>query len=268
MPWKYDDSSNLAVHIETNTTFGVRFSQNVKGPSDFELIPPSGSIRAWPPAKLDQIKRELWTVIEGIWHQKSLRLEMHNLIQTKLAGDNYQAAKVISKMTGKEVSARSIQAWLIEPTRKSSRTCPTWAVEALKQYSPPQYGTSGFTEQPRSWQVRNNAAVELAERSIDADKRRRKKWAQAGLNAIPDMLSTLEKSHDEYLKHLHGMVLAINAALRASNSFEDFKQRALDELEEVSSIESSIFEAKRDIELGQGEFSNAEGLKPSGGAQS
>lgn len=268
MPWTYDDSSNLALDTDSNTTFHVRFSRNVKGPSDFELIPPSGSTEAWMPAKLDQIKQELWTVIKGIWHQKSLRVEMRNLIQSKLAGDNYQAAKVISKMTGKEVSARSIQAWLIEPTRKSSRTCPAWAVEALKQYSPPPYRARGSAEQPRSWQVRNNAAVELAERSIDADARIRKKWAEANLADFPDMLATLEISHGEYLRRLHGVTGAINGALRSSNSFEEFKQRALNELEEVSSIESSVSEAKRDIELRQGEFSNAEGLKPSGGAQS
>jgi hypothetical protein len=43
-----------------------------------------------------------------------------------------EAAKLIGEYTRRPCALRSVQAWLNDPTKSSSRRCPDWAVDALR----------------------------------------------------------------------------------------------------------------------------------------
>ena len=45
-----------------------------------------------------------------------------------------RCASVISQITLRPLSARSVRAWLTDPTNPSARNCPDWAVKALVEY--------------------------------------------------------------------------------------------------------------------------------------
>lgn len=193
--------------------------------------------------------------------QSSLRSTLARLIRSKLGGDNFRAARVISEITKKEVSARSIQAWLIDPLKQSSRTCPAWAVEALEQYSPPEQGEAiADWVMPHSWNVRANRSVEYAENAIEADERLKKKWAEANLSSFHERLYEFERDYLGWRNHLSDVLFAFKTGLQRSESFEDFRKRVLAELDELSTVSSLVHDAKRAILQKTDEFSNADGL--------
>ncbi len=262
MAWKYDGIGGRVLHVESQTEFGLhRLSPKLESPSDFDLVPPERSSRTWRPEELQQLKEDFWPEMKKAWDQSSLRLTLARLIRSKLGGDNFRAARVISEITKREVSARSIQAWLIDPLKQSSRTCPPWAVEALGQYSPPSQDTT-TTEwsMPHSWNVRANRAVEYAENKIEADERLKKKWADANLSSLHEKLYELERDYRGWRDHFSDFAAALKTGLQRSESFEDFRKRVLAELNEASEVLSLVEDAKKAIQQGTGEFSNPDGL--------
>lgn len=44
-----------------------------------------------------------------------------------------QAAELITMETGQKVGARKVRTWLADPEVPSSRSCPNWALTALKR---------------------------------------------------------------------------------------------------------------------------------------
>jgi len=44
-----------------------------------------------------------------------------------------QAAELITSETGQKVGPRKVRTWLANPEIPSSRSCPTWALTALKR---------------------------------------------------------------------------------------------------------------------------------------
>lgn len=43
-----------------------------------------------------------------------------------------QSAMLINAVTKRPCSVRAVRSWLNDPTKKSSRPCPSWAVKALQ----------------------------------------------------------------------------------------------------------------------------------------
>ena len=44
-----------------------------------------------------------------------------------------EAARLISEFTHRPCSVRAVRSWLNDPEKPSSRACPEWAVNALRQ---------------------------------------------------------------------------------------------------------------------------------------
>lgn len=61
-------------------------------------------------------------------NQKEFRaiLEKYGITQA-------QAAELITSETGQKVGPRKVRTWLADPEIPSSRSCPTWALTALKR---------------------------------------------------------------------------------------------------------------------------------------
>jgi len=267
MAWKYDGVSQQAFHVESQTQFRLNGKRKLESPSDFELIPPEGAAKKWYSAELDNLKKELWVEMQSVWEQAALRMRLQSLIRTKLRGDNYRAANVISGVSGKTVSARSIQAWLVDPTRRSSRKCPEWAVEALEAYSAPVAETERVTGEPLStWEIKAKFSVDFAERQIEAKESLRKKWMSTPVSSLPEGFCELELKLNTYFKYLSETQSIWTAALRASSSFEEFRRLALEKLDDAAEIRLFVEETRRAIEQGSEEFSNEDGLPGQKGA--
>lgn len=270
MSWKYTMYSKIVTRIETNEKFSITYDNGIKKITDFELVPPAESKKTWSQAELLALKEELWLVMEKEFEQSRLRSKLLSLIQNPLVRDNNQAANIIFNISGKKVSARSIQAWLIEPNKRSSRNCPAWAVTALETYinnpenqkklkdNPEIYKEMSSIPLNGSWEVIDKHSVSMAENEIESDERMREKWKQASLSDLPEMLFQQEKRQDKWLCALNDRIHEISSALEKSKDFDEFKRDFLRKLDEMSTISYCVSNTKRAIESGTDEFSNDE----------
>jgi hypothetical protein len=238
MPWKYTMSSSHATHVESGETFGIDYvSNNIKSSLDFELVPPAGSARTWSAVELDLLREELWTLMREEFEQADLRAKLSSLIKNPLIGDNYQAADVISRISGKHASQRSIQAWLIESDKRSSRKCPPWAVSALETYlAEPEnqkrlrdlvnyYKAAAAPAAAQPAGAREEAPAGFAGQNTAADDRRREEWQRANLAALPGMLFELEQKMNGHISHFSKTLDAITATvLDEGKDLDDIKR--------------------------------------------
>jgi hypothetical protein len=264
MAWKYFGIDFSALHVESRTLFGIRFSG--ESASDFELIPPIERVGVWSPEEMERQKADLWPEIKRAREQRNLQFRLQALINAKCRGENLFAASTISRISGKDVSARSIQAWLIDPRKeKSSRTCPAWAVEALETYFPDPKTT--ITEEELKaplapWLMRARYSVESADHRIEAKERLRKKWADASLSSFPKMVNKFESSQNDWNASFLEDLSIIKSALRDKkiDNFDDFRRFVLEKLDNYSMREYEIHETMTAIEQRTQEYSNPEGL--------
>ena len=61
-------------------------------------------------------------------------MNRERLIELMLASrlDTSDVARILSEQTMRPCSRRTVQAWLSEPEKPSSRPCPEWAVTVLE----------------------------------------------------------------------------------------------------------------------------------------
>jgi hypothetical protein len=167
-----------------------------------------------------------------------------------LIGDNFQAADVISRISGKNVSQRSIQAWLIEPEKSSSRKCPNWAVSALEQYlAEPEnqkrlrdllnyYKTTAPPASAAPAETRAEAASAAAEPGFYGDDGRREEWQQLRLAELPDALFAMEQRMNAYNHYFSQTLSAITLAiLEEDHDLNAIRRSLRDKLDELRHVE-------------------------------
>lgn len=268
MTWQYIFPSTKALETRTNTTFTVTFGRNVQSQDDIEIAPVMGSKAKFTPQYLTKLKSELWAVI----FQSHTRVEMRSIVEKDFGGDRHWAAYTLSDITKKSVSNRTVQAWLMEVGKPSSRTCPEWALQALKTYvSNPNnnaYLVEGRKHRAsdssfsRAWsaEVDNRHSVSFATNEILGEERRLHEWRSANFATLPVMLHKLEDQTQKYLSSLSGRLCAIESALEKSTSFEDFKSVALAAIRDKETAEWLVKDARRAIENSTGEFASEDGI--------
>lgn len=259
MKWQYDPFQQIA----TNTESGMRFS--VKGPNgdaiEIEAASPAASKCSCDDLAVH--KREISRAV----NDEITRRDMIHLIHSHFSRSYAEAARIITNRSGHKVSERSIQAWLIDPGKPSSRRCPGWALKALKEHFA-ENGRDQIRRHdapspiPRPWsaEVFDTKAVGMATDRIESERRKRDEWRSLSFSALADKLFELEKRTDEWLCAHNGMLHSIASAVRASNNFDDMKSALLASLDEASLVEFFVRDARTAIERHQAEFSNDEGV--------
>ncbi|KAB0654494.1 hypothetical protein [Burkholderia diffusa] len=268
MTWSYVYLSSRATHIESQTVFEIEFARNIQSSADLTIRPLAGSKKKFSTAELKILRDELWENHLG----ERRRNEMRCLVENDFSGDRQQVATIISELTAKNVSVRSIQAWLIEPGKPSSRQCPEWALKALHDYTCRPENEQRLRArreykagQPlaikrTSLDVYDKYAVDMATNQIEADQHKRDSWRNLPYGEIPDKLFELENRLTGHLHYLQTQLVAISIALRTCESFDEFKQKVLEDIDNQTSEDYFVREARRAIESRTDEFSNVEGL--------
>ncbi|WP_321791771.1 hypothetical protein [Caballeronia sp. J97] len=256
MSWQYDPfQSNVATHRETRAQFEVavredgRRSYRVEGP-----IP-----KGLPSSKLRELENDLHeTLLE-----EDRRSELRALLWEHLGGSNSIAVSAINRLSGrKPISERTVQSWLIERDRVSSRACPGWAITALRDYvaqlTPSEKEAlkneaSRRLSMPASMRVLESDALEFATIDIEREASIERKWQ--GI-ASPDLARELAKMESYQLGFIHGqnkMLAAMVVSLRKATNFEEFRREFIQLDDEQSSIEGQRRSARREIERGEEE---------------
>jgi len=203
--------------------------------------------------------------------QEQRRFRLHGLVNKDFLGDIDWVANAIEQRTDKAVSVRTIQAWLIEPSRRSSRNCPEWALKALEEYLQDTSNeetilyrkkryedTISRIKSPLEWsnEVRSKFAVEFATSQLENDSRTRGKWQKEFGTGQGSLIYELERRlQREITAHMKALS-AIYKALDSSETFEDFRE-ALKEQERADRlVDYFVKEAKHVIEHSSEEFAD------------
>jgi hypothetical protein len=268
MIWKYIIGSPIARHLESGIDFNIEYrSKNIQGINDIEISPATRTNKQWTSEELTRFKESLWLHCKD----DERRMELRSLIDKEFLGENNRAASAISSVTGKSVSERTIQAWLIELDKPSSRKCPAWALKALKDYLANPENQRNLEEaskfrseypipKTRFDDVFDRDAVNLATKQIEADQKALNDWKSANFESLPNKLYELEKNNDRQFERLENTVSIFINALRQSETLDDLKNTVLKELREADAINNTIRTTRRAIENGLEEFSNQEGM--------
>lgn len=246
MEWQYDYPANEAIHTATKTRFQIRFTS---GTNEF-AITPIGSANKLPDDETSQL-------VEALRHhvtQEIRRRELRNLIAEKCGNDLTDAARAISLVEGKTVTTRTIQSWLIDPTKPSSRSCPEWAISALREKETPLRRTTQsepkpFHEDPQAWvaEVRNRRSLLIATEKMEQEEKRRIKWKKVPAADFPVAIANSETELWGWIHVLEEREHAFFTALKVSSSFDEFKKKALEMREAISMKNSEIQQARLDV---------------------
>jgi len=263
MPWTYVYPSNVAIETDTDTTFSVKIGYMPSTMDDIELTPSPGAKQKFDVPTMQKLRAEFWEAFQ----KEGRRHAMRQLVDTKFGSDTLQASIAIQNITKKPVSHRTIQAWLMEPGAPSSRSCPEWAVLALKAFvdapenaaylqSCERMSANTSSYMPYSTAVDVKYGVKYATHAIVNEEKRQREWADASLTALPRMISQFENKTERHLEHVDLHVHAIWNALREASDFDDFRKRVLDEVKDHQIGNMIIRNTRRAIEQGTDEFSS------------
>jgi hypothetical protein len=268
MAWNSWMGSGSALHVESGEKFTVNYySKNVQTIDDFGIIPIPGSGKKWSSEELLRLKQELWEH----WENECRRRELSSLVNQKFLGENWRAAGAITSLTGKPISARSLQSWMIDSHKPSSRKCPPWALKALQDYLDDPKNAQHMeviakfqSDNPKEYnhieEIYDKRGVELATHAIEWDHRALERWRKADFNTLPIKLFELEKRIDRYLSDLGASLAVVTNALDRCENFEDFKEVVKEKLREADTVKSELQSVRKSIETNTDEFSNEEGL--------
>lgn len=266
MAWKSWIGSESAIHIESGEKFTVNYySKNVQTIDDFGIVPVPGSGKKRSSEELLCFKQELL----DHWENNRRRSKLSGLIKQKFCSENWQAVNAINSVTGKAVSVRSIQTWLIDSEKPSSRKCPAWALKALQDYVDNPENAQNLEEialykskYPKSHleEIYDSRGLELATHAIEWDQRALDGWQKADFNTLPRKLFELEKRIDSYLAYLNGDLSAVRSALDECDNFDDFKKLVKEKVDAADLIRFDIRTNRELIQNKKGELSNEEGL--------
>ncbi len=268
MPWKYAYPSTVATETSTNTIFEVKIGRMASTMDDVKLMPLANSKRNFDAATMQKFRAEFWEVFQ----ENQRRNAMRYLVDGKFGGDTLQASIAIQNITKRSVSHRTIQAWLMEPDARSSRSCPEWALLALKAFvdapenvdylrSCERISAHTSSYMPYSTAVDVKYGVKFATNSLASDEKRQREWSDASLTSLPHMISQFENKAERHLEHLDDHIHAMWRALREATGFEDFRKRVLEEVKDKEIANMIVRNTRRAIEQGTDEFSNDFELK-------
>lgn len=269
MNWSYDYPADQAVHLPTGLSFSITYDP-VKPDRKIKLV--SAKPENMSDAEVAELAREL----EQYIHEKYLQHRMGNLLYGAFGGEFYRAAKILEQETKKKISTRTLQAWMMQPGRPSSRRCPEWAVVALEEYieSNPEQPSwiKDLAERRRS--SRNGQALEHemalrdrellrnAESNLAKADTIRKKWKDTSIEDLSAELADLEISVIDKIESHSGLLGRFLDSLRACDTFEDFKREVQKATEKHYASERQLKETAQDIRERRKEFASDDGTFP------
>lgn len=268
MTWIYSYLSSQGTHKETGTVFTIEYARNTQSPTDITIRPISGPRQQFSRTEIESLKEELWVAM----HDERRRTRMRSMVESEFAGDRQFVASVISKLASRNVSARTVQAWLIEPGKPSSRFCPEWAMKALLEYQSKPENQERLrarkeSKESQPWpqkrtilDVADKHAVQFATAEIERDERIRKAWTDITLVDLPSKLFELERRMAERIRYLEDRVFALTSALKHGKSFDEYQAAVLDEVNNRESEDYEVRNTRLSIEAQTEEFAHPEGL--------
>ncbi|MBN3726024.1 hypothetical protein [Burkholderia sp. Ac-20379] len=268
MNWKSKLWSDTAEHLESGTKFSIKYRSNrVKGIDDIDIAPIGRNDNRWSSEALLHLKNDLW----DHWQHQIRRDKLSSIVRDKFFGECDRVAVAISNVSGKKVSNRSVQSWIIDVDKPSSRTCPPWAIKALSEYveDPKNSSTLEWLQSKKEDDFRRtrstldltyNRSVEFATREIEDENRILDSWKKASLTELPEKIANTFLRLERETSASSKVISIILNAIETSENLETLKDKVRTELRETHWSDNEVRRTRMAIENGTEEFSSPEGL--------
>lgn len=246
MEWRYCFGNPEALHLPT----GSRFKVVLDGDGETFDVQPAGHA-------VNLASQDIARLTDGLRQfviAERRRRELEGLISAKCANLT-EAANALSIIGGKTVTTRTIQSWLIEPDKVSSRNCPEWAILALREKearrggNPPPNARAAFVDDP--WgavdDVRDRKSVFIATQQLEGEERRVAEWKRTPSADFPAAVAALEGRLWQWIYAMHERQEHLLAALESSASFDEFKEKEREMRSAANALRDEINQARNQI---------------------
>ncbi|MBE0624565.1 MAG: hypothetical protein IH606_07135 [Burkholderiales bacterium] len=194
-------------------------------------------------------------------------LQLEKLIREHFAGQNDWAASAIHKISGRSVSRRTVQAWLLRPDRPSSRNCPDWAYDALLgaisdpdcwKPGPRHSSLEAYSDDPftKADEFADKYSVMYAAGEIEQEKQLRQKWESANVAGLPQMLFEFQRSIEKKIDEQYRLIDALIAGIKGSTDYSSLRDLVDKQLRADEIIRHEIRLVRSDMENATGELSS------------
>lgn len=200
-----------------------------------------------------------------------VRLEVMRLMRDEFENNPLLVSRALGVKAERKVSPRTVQSWLVDPEKPSSRTCPAWALKALRDFlgEPSQralldiwkdINSDGAHTQAEFRRIYERDGVEKATAEIESDARALAEWENASMLTLARKLFKLERDTVGYIQFVHNQQMALLHGLEKATSYEELRTVVLESIRDRKSADAYVRQTRRAIEAGTDEFAHPEGL--------
>lgn len=251
MNWKIRNYNPEVTHVPTGRKVNLSWDQKGCMSTNVRAVFSDHSAE-----KVENIENDLLRA----YKEEKLRWDTAAIIRSRFNDDYNLAIKVIHEQTNKEVSLRTLQSWLIESGRVSSRTCPEWALVALQDYIESHGETlkERITDSIRQQTVKEDIGAkhitalieknvtEYATRRIEYEKGRLSYWQNTNYAELPTKIANMEKELRDYALY-HNKVITALQGIKYCKNFDEFKSKFINDMQDYDFSEDSIRERIAEI---------------------
>lgn len=264
MEWEYQYPGNKAIHIPTNCIFNIDYS-----PDDVVISLADGAPKGTE-SQLLLLLAELKVVIGD----EELKVLMRRLLERVFGGDFTAAAYILKDLTGRSVSERTLQSWVAQTGKRSSRRCPEWAVNALQAYAEKNPEMREVFQARRERKQRDEFehginsleraqttdGLEKIERDLVSDERFKARVTSVPFSDLPNTLSEILLKHDRDIRIVSSLLFRTFHEIQKADSLDDLKRDLSREFDKVIDLDNFLQRGKRQLINAEEEFANEHGL--------
>lgn len=264
MEWEYQYPSKKAIHIPTNCIFNIDHSS-----ADVAISLADGA----PKGAESQVLL-LLSELKVVIRDGELKVLMRGLLERVFGGDFTAAAYILKDLTGRNVSERTLQSWVAQTGKRSSRRCPEWAVNALQAYAEKNpemrevYQARRERKQRDEFEhginslerARTTDGLEKIERDLAFDERFKARVTSAPFSDLPNTLSEILLKHERDIRIASSLLFKIYHEIQKAASLDDLKRDLSKEFDKVIDLDSFLQRGKRQLINAEEEFANEHGL--------
>lgn len=265
MKWQYSHNAKKAIYLPTGSIFNI------------EILPQSGlevTLATESPKLHEPQLSKLIPELKVVVTVERLKFQMRHLLQVYFCGDYTAAAYLLKELTGTNVSERTLQSWVMQTGKNSSRKCPEWAVSALEAYIEKNPTMSDTFQVRREKKIkneieqgvdaleraRNSEGLERIERELESDERFRARMNSASLGDLPNIFSDSLLKQEKDISMTRTLLFHIYHEIIKATTLDDLKLEINKKFDDVINYSNFIYQGKRQLANEENEFSNEYGL--------
>jgi hypothetical protein len=210
--------------------------------------------------------------------ERTRHWNLQAVVRNRFGGDNEEVVAALAQATGQTVTLRTVQAWLVDQSKKSHRRAPDWVLKGLETFLQQPEQSAALEDRlerrrQQRWSrdasagwaevVRANHAVEFATREIEHDARDRERFRTAVGVTAGDLLFERFAALEMESSSMSAALGAVLEALDESTSIEELRAKVGESTRVQRHVKMYVRDARAAIEKGTDEFGSPDGMPTS-----